>query len=155
LSESGLQDKLRGDLREALFKKEQHRVSVLRLVLAGVQNAEIEHGGVLGDAGVVAALAKEAKRHRESIEAFKNGKRDDLVIQEEAELAVLLEYLPKQMSRDEIVEVVRSTIDVVGAKGAGDKGKVMGRLMPQLKGKADGQEVNAVVSELLAALSNE
>ena len=71
--------------------------------------------------------------------------------QEEAELAVLMSYLPKQMSREEIVAVARQAMDAVGARGPTDKGKVMAQLMPQLKGKADGREVSEIVSELLAA----
>ncbi|MDH4299827.1 MAG: GatB/YqeY domain-containing protein, partial [Dehalococcoidia bacterium] len=100
---------------------------------------------------VLDVIGKEVKRHRESIEAFKKGNRDDLVAQEEAELAVLISYLPEQMSREQVIAAARQAIDAVGAKGPSDKGKVMGQLMPQLKGKADGREVSEIVSELLAA----
>ncbi|HUW46020.1 MAG TPA: GatB/YqeY domain-containing protein, partial [Dehalococcoidia bacterium] len=96
-------------------------------------------------------ITKEVKRRRESIEAFKKGNRSDLVAQEEAELAVLMSYLPEQMSRAEIMAAARQVVDAVGAKGPSDKGKVMSQLMPQLKGKADGKEVSEIVSELLAA----
>jgi uncharacterized protein YqeY len=124
------------------------------MILAGIKNAEIDHGGPLDDAGVIGVLSKEAKRHRESIEAFKKGDRQDLISKEEAELSVIIEYLPAQMSQEEITAVAQKAIEAVGAKGPSDKGKVMGRLMPEIKGKADGQQVNAIVSELLAALAS-
>ena len=96
-------------------------------------------------------ITREVKRRRESIEAFKQGNRSDLVAQEEAELDVLMNYLPEQISRAEIIAVAQKVVDAVGAKGPSDKGKVMSQLMPQLKGKADGKEVSDIVSELLAA----
>ena len=150
MQESSLHQTLKEDLKEALRAGDKSRVGIVRLVLAGIKNAEIDQGGPLDDAGVVAVLSKEAKRHRESIEAFKKGNRQDLVSKEEAELAVVLEYLPKQMSREEIIEAANRAIEAAGAKGPADKGKVMGRLMAEVKGKADGQQVNAIVSELLA-----
>ena len=94
-------------------------------------------------------VVKEVKRRRESIEAFKRGNRSDLVAQEEAELTVLMSYLPEQMSREEIMAAARQVIDAVGAKGLSDRGRVMSHLMPQLKGKADGKEVSEIVTELL------
>ena len=87
-------------------------------------------------------------RH-ESVEAFRLGNRQDLVAQEEAELTVLQGYLPEQISREEIIAEARRVIEEVGAQGPGDKGKVMPKLISQLKGKADGREINAVVTELL------
>jgi uncharacterized protein YqeY len=155
LPESDLHLKLKEDLKQAMRGGDKERVGVLRLVLAGVTNSEKERGTPADDAGVIAVLAREVKRHKESIEAFKKGDRQDLVTKEEGELSILLEYLPKQMSRDEIAEAARRAIEEMGASGPRDKGKVMGRLMAELKGKAEGQEVNAVVSELLATVSNE
>ena len=101
------------------------------------------------DSDVLAVMDRQAKQHRESIDAFRKGDRADLLAKEEAELAVLLEYLPPQMSRDDIVTAARQAIEEVGACGPGDKGKVMSRLMPRLKGKAPGAEINAVVTEIL------
>ena len=145
-----LQDKVADDLRQAQKSGDKVRVTVLRLVKAGVKNAEIAQGAPIGDAGVIDVITREVKQHRESISEFTKGNRQDLVAKEEAELATLLEYLPKQMSREEVVAIVRQVIEQVGATGPGDKGKVMSQLMPQLKGRADGREANDIVTELLA-----
>ncbi len=144
-----LQDKVAGDLRQAQKSGDKTRVTVLRLVKAGVKNAEIAQGAPIDDAGVIDVITREVKQHRESIAEFTKGNRQDLVAKEEAELATLLEYLPKQMSREEVEVVVRQVIEQVGATGPGDKGKVMSQLMPQLKGRADGREANDIVTELL------
>lgn len=154
MAESALHLKLKDDLKQSLRNKDAPRTGTLRLLLSAIGYAEIDKRGPLDDVGVVGVISKEAKKRRESIEAFKKGNRQDLVSKEEAELAVLLEYMPKQMSRDEIVAAAREVIAAVGAKAPSDKGKVMSQLMPKLKGKADGQEINNVVSELLAAPPN-
>ena len=132
---------------------EEHRKSALRLALAALHNAEIEAGGELDDGAVLSVLAKEAKQRRESIEEFRKGNRDDLVAREQAQLAVIEPYLPQQMTREEIAEAARAVIAEVGARGAGDKGKVMPVLVSRLRGRADGREINAVVTELLAGPS--
>ena len=144
-----LQDKLMTDLKEAMKSGEKTRLSVIRMVRARVQNAEIAQRKSLDDPDVLGLIAKEVKEHRESIEEFKKGSRQDLVDKEEAELAILLEYLPQQISREEIAAAAREVIAEVGAQNPGDKGKVMQKLMPQLKGKAEGRDINEVVTELL------
>ncbi len=144
-----LKERLNSDLRDALRRGEEHRKAALRMVLAALHNAEIEAGGDLDEEGVLRVLAKEAKQRRESIEEFRKGRREDLVAREGAQLAVIQQYLPQQMSRDEIVEAARAVIAEVGARGPGDKGKVMPVLVGQLRGRADGREINAVVTELL------
>ncbi len=149
--EAPLKDRLNSDLRQAMKGGDKARRSVLRLVLAGIQNAEIARQAALEDSDVLGVIAKEARQRQESLEAFKQGNRQDLVAQEEAALAVLGEYLPEQISRDEIVAAARRVIDEVGAQGPGDKGKVMPQLIAQLKGRADGREINAVVTELLGS----
>jgi len=149
--EAPLKDRLNSDLRQAMKGGDKARRSVLRLVLAGIQNAEIARQAALEDGDVLGVIAKEARQRQESLEAFKQGNREDLVAQEEAALAVLGEYLPEQISRDEIIEAARRVIDEVGAQGPGDKGKVMPKLIAELKGKADGREINAVVTELLGS----
>jgi hypothetical protein len=147
-----LNDKVREDLKGALKRQDKMRASVLRLLLAELKNAEIAQRKPLDDNKILDVITRDVKRHRESIEAFKQGDRSDLVAQEEAELNILMEYLPQQMSHEEIVAVAQQVIDAVGAKGIKDKGRVMSQLMPQLKGKADGKEVSDVVAELLTSM---
>lgn len=144
-----LQERLAADVKQAQKERDTTRVSVLRLVRAGVKNAEIAKGAPVDDAGVIDVIAREVKQHRESIAEFAKGNRQDLVAKEEAELAILFEYLPKQMNREEIVAAARQMVEQVGARGPGDKGRVMSQLMPQLKGRVDGRELSDVVSELL------
>ena len=110
-----------------------------------IGQAALETGDILG------IIAKEAKQREESIEAFKQGNRQDLVAQEDAELAILKEYLPQQMTREEITDEARRIIEEVGAKEPRDKGKVMPRLVAELKGRADGRQINEVVTELLGS----
>lgn len=143
-------DRLREDLNQALRKGDKTRLSVIRLLISNINNAQIAKGAPVDDGDVVAVMNKQARQHRESIDAFRKGNRPDLTAKEEAELAVLSEYLPQQMSREEIVAAARKVIEEVGARSPGEKGKVMSKLMPQLKGKAPGAEINAVVMELLA-----
>ena len=147
-----LKDKIQEALKVALKQQRKVEVSTLRLLLSEIKYAEIAQQKPADDSKVLDVIGKEVKRRRESIEAFKKGNRSDLVAQEEAELAVLMSYLPKQMSREEIMAAAQQVVDAVGAKGPGDKGKVMAQLMPQVKGKADGKEVSEIVSELLAAI---
>jgi len=146
-----LKDSIQEALKRALKQQKKVEVATLRLLLSEIRNVEIAQQKPADDNTVLDVITKEVKRRRESIESFKKGNRSDLVAQEETELAILLSYLPKQMDRAEILTAARQVIEAVGAKGPGDKGKVMSRLMPQLKGKADGKEVSEIVSELLAA----
>ncbi|MDM7998606.1 MAG: GatB/YqeY domain-containing protein [Dehalococcoidia bacterium] len=143
-------DRLREDLNQALRKGDKTRLSAIRLLISNINNAQIAKGAPMDDGDVIAVMNKQAKQHRESIEAFRKGNRPDLVAKEEAELAIVLDYLPQQMSREEIVAAARKVIEEVGAQGPGEKGKVMSKLMPQLKGKAPGAEINAIVTELLS-----
>ena len=147
--EASLKQKLNDDLRQALRGGDKRRSLVIRLVMSAVHNSEIAKRASLEDTDILGVIAKEAKQRKESIEAFKQGNRQDLVAQEEAELAILEEYLPEQMSRDEIIAAVRKAIDEIGAQSPRDMGKVMGKLIPQLKGKAEGKVINEVVNDLL------
>jgi uncharacterized protein YqeY len=123
-----------------------------KLELSAAEIAEITKQAELEDADIISVIAREIKQRNESIEAYKAGNRPDLVATEEAELAVLLTYAPKQASREEIRSVAQRIITEVGARGPGDKGKVMPKIIGELKGKADGKEINAVVTELLSAI---
>ena len=147
-----LQERITSDLQQAQKKGDKARMSALRLIKSGIQYAEIAKGAPLDDAGVIDVINKEVKQRRESIEGFTKGNRSDLVEKEKTELAMLLDYLPKQMSREDVIEAAKRILNEVGARGSSDKGKVMSKLMPQVKGKADGREVGSIVDDLLAAL---
>ncbi len=149
--EAGLKERLHNDLKQAMRGGDKVRRSAIRLVLATVQNAEIARQAAVEDSDILGIIAKEARQHQESIEAFRQGNRHDLVAQEEAELVILQEYLPQQITRDEIIAEARRVIEELGAQGPSDKGKVMPKLIAELKGKADGREINAVVTELLGS----
>jgi uncharacterized protein YqeY len=145
-----LKDRLATDLREAIRSGDERRKIAVRMATAAIKKAEVAQGEPLDDAGVLKVIAKEVRQRRESIEQFQKGGRQDLVDQEEAELAVLLSYLPPAMSREEIIQAAQEVIDRVGASGPGDKGKVMPVLISELAGRAEGREINEVVTELLA-----
>jgi len=148
--DTGLKQKLADDLKQAMRQGDKVRRLVIRLTLAAINNTEIARQAKLEDADIYGVIAKEIRQRKESIDAFKLGKRPDLVAQEEAELAILQGYLPQQMTREEIVAEARRIIVEVEAQGLGDKGKVMPKLIAQLKGRADGREINEVVTELLS-----
>jgi len=147
-----LLDKINTDLKAAMRAREEVRLLVLRTLLSSINYAEIAKQKKLDDAGIIEVVGKEIKQRRESIEAYDKGNRPDLSAKEKAELAILQEYMPAQMSREEITAIVEKVIAEVAPKGPGDKGKVMQKLMPQVKGKADGNEVNSIVTDLLGKL---
>jgi uncharacterized protein YqeY len=144
-----LRKKLSDDLRQAMKSGDTIRRDTLRMLISSVNNAEIAKQAALEESDIFGVISKDVKRHQESIEAFKKGSRADLVDKETAEMAVLEGYLPKQLTRDEVVTAAKEVMAVVGAQGLGDKGRVMKELMPKLKGRADGKEINEVVTELL------
>jgi uncharacterized protein len=146
-----LLDSIKEALQKAVKRQDKTQVSILRLVLSDIRNAEIAQQMPADDSKVLDVITRQVKRHRESIDAFKQGNRSDLVAKEEAELVILMDYLPKQMSHDEVVAKAQQAITAAGAKGPNDKGRVMSQLMPQLKGKADGKEISDIVSQLLAS----
>jgi len=147
-----LLDQLNSDLKAAMRARDELKMSVLRLLLSAINYAEIAQQKKLDDGGILQVVQKEIKQRRESIEAFEKGNRPELAAKEKAEMAMLQAYMPAQMGRDEIVSLVQKVISEVGAKGPGDKGKVMQKLMPQVRGKADGNEVNSIVTESLGKL---
>ncbi|MGD2144572.1 MAG: GatB/YqeY domain-containing protein [Anaerolineae bacterium] len=147
---------MRDDLKDALRAGDEQRKSVIRMALAAITNAEIEQGrqsgeAVLDSGQVTAVLQKQAKQRREAIDELKEADRPDLLRREKEELAILQEYLPEQLSREQIAEEARHVIEEVGATGMRDMGPVMGRLMSDLRGRADGHTVNEVVRELLTS----
>jgi len=147
-----LKKRLDEDLKNALRARDELRKSVLRFVLSALHNREIEVGEGLDDEGVLTVLSRQAKQRRESIDAYTKGNRPDLVEREEAELQIILQYLPAQMSADEITRLASQAVADSGATGPQDMGKVMGRLMPAVKDKADGKAVSGIVARLLSEL---
>lgn len=144
---------LQAELKQSMLAKDSVKTSVLRMVISAIGYAEIQKGGagyVASEEDVMAVIQKEAKQHRDSIEQFKNAGRNDLVEKEEVELGILAKYMPEQMGEDEVRKLVVAAIAKSGATSAADMGKVMGVLMPDVKGKADGGVVSKIVREELA-----
>ena len=144
-----LQTRLQEDLKQAMRAKDAMRRSVLRYLRSEIHNAEITQQKELDDEGVLAVLSRQAQQRRDSIEAYESANRQDLVEREKGELAIILEYLPQQLTRAEIDELVEQAIADTGASGPADMGKVMGKLMPQVRGRAEGREVSAAASAAL------
>ena len=144
-----IKERLEEDIRHAMRARDQERLDALRFLKSQIQLVEKNNLKELDEAGVVDVVAKQVKDRRESIQMFSDGGRDDLVAQETAALAVVQEYLPEQLGMAELEALARQAIADLGATGPSDRGKVMGRIMPQVRGKADGGDVNAVVARLL------
>jgi uncharacterized protein YqeY len=150
----GLREQLMDDLKDALRAKDEVRKTTIRSVIAAIQKAETELDASgervhLDDRGILASIAKQAKMRQESIIEYRKGGREDLVAEEEAELAILQAYLPQQLTREEIEAEARQVIEAVGASSPRDMGQVMKPLMAKLRGRADGRLANEIVRELL------
>jgi uncharacterized protein YqeY len=146
-----LRDQIADDMRAAMKAREQTRVSTLRMLMAAVKNTQVDKGHELDDEEVVDVVAREAKRRRESMEAFEKGGRDELVEKERAELNVLEAYLPERMGEAELASLVDEAIAETGATSAKEMGQVMKALMPKVKGRADGAAVSTLVRARLGA----
>lgn len=141
--------KLNDDMKQAMKDKDKLKLSVIRMVKSSVKNEEINQGKELTDDQVLTLLNRELKQRRDSLQEFENAGREDLAEQTRAEIEVLLPYLPTQLTEEEIRQIVQESIEQVGATSKKDLGKVMGAIMPKVKGKADGTLVNKIVQELL------
>ncbi len=141
-------DQIDQDLKSALKEKNEVVVSSLRNLKAAVKNAEIEKKSALTDDEVLIVVAKKVKQHKDSIESFKAGGRNDLVEIEMSQMQVLEKYLPKQMEESELRQIVKEAIAATGA-GAGDFGKVMKAVVVKVAGKADGNAISKIVKEEL------
>ena len=122
---------------------------MIRLVRGAIRQAEIDGKKTLSDDEIIDVLTKEVKMRRDSIEEFERGGRTDLVDKTKSEIAILIPYLPEQLSADEVKKIVENAVAEVGATTAKDMGKVMGILMPRVKGRTDGKLVNEIVRSLL------
>ncbi len=147
-----LKERLAEDLKDAIRQRDEARKNAIRMATWAIKNAEVAKGTTLSDTNLLALIGREAKRGRESIAEFEKADRQDLVAKEKAELSVIQSYLPAQMNRDEITQAAREVISEVGAGGPRDKGKVMPVLIGRLAGRAEGREINEVVTELLDSL---
>ena len=144
-----LRNQIEEDIRDAMRSRAQARLETLRFLKSVVLDMEKSQGKSLDDPAMLEVIGRQVNDRRESIRMFQQGNRPDLVAKESEELAVLEAYLPPQLSREELLEMVQAVIKEVGAETARDKGRVMGRLMPQVRGRADGTQVNELVTELL------
>ena len=146
----GVKEGLQVDLKDAIRSGDSARVSIIRLIRNSIQYAEKSQGKSLNDEDVLMLVARQANQCRESIEAFVAGNRHDLADKEHLELSILETYLPLQMTRDQLTELARQSVAEVQATDPSEKGKVMARLMPQIKGKADGALANELVTAILS-----
>jgi hypothetical protein len=146
-----LKETLQADVKHAMREGDTTKRDTLRMMLAAIKQVEIDDQAALDDQGCLKVLAKQAKQRKESIADAKKADRDDLVQQEQAELAIIESYLPQMMSRSEIEAMAAEVIQEQDASGMSDMGRVMGELMPRLHGRADGKLVSQIVRALLQA----
>jgi len=145
-----LVDRLNQDMKLAMKNKDKLKLSVIRMVKSAIKNAEINQGTPLTDEQVLAVVTRELKQRRDSLQEFEKAGREDLAAPTRDEINILLEYMPEQMGEDEIRRLVSEAIQQVSAQSKKDIGKVMGVLMPKVKGRADGALVNKIVQEMLS-----
>ncbi|MBU7593635.1 GatB/YqeY domain-containing protein [Metabacillus halosaccharovorans] len=146
-----LLDRLNQDMKQAMKNKEKDKLVVIRMVKAALQNEAIKLGNnELSAEEELTVLSRELKQRKDSLQEFKNADRLDLVEKTQAEIDILVDYMPEQLSEEEVSEIVKQTISEVNATSKADMGKVMGALMPKVKGKADGSLVNKLVQQQLS-----
>lgn len=145
-----LVDKINIDFITAMKSKDETKVSVLRLLKSALQNYQIAEQKELSDDDIIKVIQKEIKQRKDSISTYETGGRLELADKEKAEIEVLAKYMPQQLSNEELTEIVEKAIAETGATSEADIGKVMGRVMPQVAGQADGGQVSAKVKELLS-----
>ena len=144
-----LRDRLTEEMKDAMKAREELRLSTIRMVRSAVRNKEIDLKREMADQEIVETISSLVKQRRESIRMFTEASRDDLVAKEEQELAILLSFLPQQLSREEVADIVVRVIAECGAQGGKDMGRVMKALMPHVAGRADGKMVSELVKEKL------
>ena len=145
-----LQNRIESAMRDAMRARDERRTQTLRMAMSAAHNRQIELGRSLTDEDYVDVLGKQLKQRRESVEAFRAGDREAMAANEEAEAVILAEFLPEPMTEAELESVVRAAIAETGAASPADLGKVMGGVVPQTKGRADGKAVSDMVRRLLA-----
>ncbi|MEI5988736.1 hypothetical protein A5881_000223 [Enterococcus termitis] len=140
---------LNDDIKTAMKSKDKDTLSVLRMLKAAIQNEQIKANRDLDGEEELTVLSREMKQRRDSLSEFEKAGRDDLADKVKIEIAIVEKYMPKQLSEEEIHQIVQTAIDQTGATSPKEFGIVMGAVMPKVKGKADGNQVNAIVKELL------
>ncbi len=145
-----LQERIESAMRDGMRARDERRTQTLRMAMAAAHNRQIELGRALTDEDYLDVLGKQMKQRRESVEAFRAGDREAMAANEEAEAAILAEFLPEPLSEAELEGVVRAAITETGAATPADLGRVMGRVVLQTKGRADGKVVSDLVRRLLA-----
>lgn len=148
-----LKDKIQDDLKQAMVARDEAKLSTIRMLKSAIQYFEIQKGGAgyeATDEDILDVVGKEVKKRKEAIELYRQGGREDSAVKEEEEAKILESYLPEQMSEDEVRNLVKVAVEQTGASSIQDMGKVMGALMPKVKGKADGTMVSNLVREKLA-----
>jgi uncharacterized protein len=146
-----LLNRLNDDMKQAMKNREKDKLSVLRMLKAALQNEAIKLGkSELSEDEELTVLSRELKQRKDSLQEFENAGRADLVEKTKAEIEVVHSYMPKPFTEEELLEIVKQTIAEVGASSKADMGKVMGAIMPKVKGKADGSLVNKLVQQQLS-----
>lgn len=144
-----LKQRLTDELKNAMKNKDQLRKNVITMIRADIKQIEVDKRVELTDDDVIDIISKQAKQRRDSIEEFEKGGREDLVEQAKQEVNVLMEYLPEQLSEEEIETIIKEVVTETGATSMKDMGKIMAAAMPKLKGRADGKVVNQIVRKIL------
>jgi len=144
-----MQEKLKEDLKQAQLARDEIKVSTLRLLLSEITNARIAKGEDLSDEDILVVVRKEAKKRKESVEAFRNGGREEQAKKEEAELNILQAYLPAQLPIEELTKIVEDSINELGAVSVADMGKVIGLVKSKVGDKADGSAISQIAKEKL------
>ena len=144
-----LKQKLQEDLKSSMKNKDTVRKSVVTLIRASIKQSEVDNRVELEDEDIIDIISKQLKQRKDVLVQFKNAKREDLVSEAEAEIEVLKEYLPQQLSEEELNEIVKSTISELGATSMKDMGKIMSAMKPKVKGRADGKLINELVKNNL------
>lgn len=147
---SSIKEKLLEDMKKAMKNKEKEKLSVIRMARAAIKNVEIEKRKDLDDDETIEVIAREVKQRKESIKEYEKVGKDNVVEDLKKEIEVLEEYLPEQLTRAEIETLVMEVIKKVGATSMADMGKVMGIIIPEVRGRAGGSEVSAIVKEKLS-----
>ncbi|MFE3973079.1 MULTISPECIES: GatB/YqeY domain-containing protein [unclassified Peribacillus] len=145
-----LLERLNNDMKQAMKNKEKDKLSVIRMLKASIQNEALKQRQDLTDDEELTVLSRELKQRKDSLQEFENAGRSDLVDKVRTELVYVEAYMPKQLSEEEISKIVKQTIEEVNATSKADMGRVMGALMPKVKGKADGSLVNKLVQQHLS-----